>query len=84
MSALINFAKFREEQLIEFADIINECAREEEKLKELKREYERLREEVYEAEQRGTRETEDPEELERLERERIESWRERLRKGSEF
>ena len=28
MSALINFAKFREEQLIEFADIINECAEE--------------------------------------------------------
>lgn len=76
MSALINFAKFREEQLIEFADIINECAREEEKLKELKREYERLREEVYEAEQRGTRETEDPEELERLERENRELERE--------
>ena len=33
MSALINFAKFREEQLIEFADIINECAEEEEKLR---------------------------------------------------
>ena len=72
MSALINFAKFREEQLIEFADIINECAEAEEKLKEVKREHERLRMEVERAESRKEREgerEEDEEELRRLEKE---------------
>ena len=66
MSALINFAKFREEQLIEFADIINECAEEEEKLRAAKREHERLRLEVEEAERRkemGEDGEEDEEEL---------------------
>jgi len=72
MSALINFAKFREEQLIEFADIINECAEEEEKLRAAKREHERLRLEVEEAERRkemGEDGEEDEEELRQLERE---------------
>ena len=72
MSALINFAKFREEQLIEFADIINECAEEEEKLREAKREHERLRAEVEQAEKRKATEEyreEDEEELRQLERE---------------